>query len=120
VNTHEDRAVDYVEHIVAAIDKINNYTSALDKGQFLRTDVVRDAVTWQLVVVGEASSKLVRQCPQFAAAHPEVRWRSAYDTRNRLAHGYATIEFNIVWEIVKKELPILRAQMQALLDSLQK
>jgi uncharacterized protein with HEPN domain len=120
LNTHEDRAVDYVEHIIAAIDKINQYTAGLDKAQFLAADVVRDAVVWQLVVIGEASSKLIRHCPQFTAAHPEVRWRSAYDTRNRLAHGYATIEFNIVWEIIKKELPALHAQMQALFGSLLK
>jgi uncharacterized protein with HEPN domain len=72
------------------------------------------------VVIGEASNKLKRQCPLFTAAHPEVAWKSAYDTRNKLAHGYATIELEIVWQIVTKELPILRAQMQALLDSLQK
>jgi uncharacterized protein with HEPN domain len=118
LNTHEDRAVDYVEHIIGAIDRIEIYTSGLDEAQFLANGLVQDGVIRQLLVIGEASNRLARQCPEFSAAHPEVKWRSAYETRNKLVHGYATIDLDIVWKIVVKELKPLRAQMQALLDNL--
>jgi uncharacterized protein with HEPN domain len=120
LNTHEERAPDYVEHIIAAIDRINTYVSGMDESQFLRNALVQDGVLRQLLVVGEASNRLMRQCPMFTSAHPQVAWRSAYDTRNVIVHGYTDINLEVVWSIVVDELPNFRAQMQDLLDSLPK
>ena len=120
MNTHEERAPDYVEHIIGAIDRIKTYVSGMDERQFLANALVRDGVLRQLLVIGEASNRLMRHCPAFAAAHPEVAWRSAYDTRNVIVHLYTDIDLEVVWSIVEKELPTFRAQMQALLDNLQK
>jgi uncharacterized protein with HEPN domain len=119
LNTHEDRAIDYVEHIIGAIDQIGTYTVGLDAAQFIANRLVQDGVIRQLLVVGEASSRLMRQCPVFTAMHPEVAWKSAYDTRNLLVHGYTDIELDVVWGIVVDELPTMREQMQRLLDGLQ-
>ena len=81
--------------------------------------LVQDGVIRQLLAIGEASNRLMRQCPGFTAAHPEVAFRSAYDTRNVLVHLYTDIDLEVVWRIVQKELPTLHAQMQAVLDGLQ-
>jgi uncharacterized protein with HEPN domain len=94
LNTHEDRAVDYVEHIIGAIDQIRVYTAGLQEAQFMANRLVQDGVIRQLLVVGEASNRLTRQCPAFTAAHPEVAWKSAYDTRNLLVHGYTDIDLD--------------------------
>jgi uncharacterized protein with HEPN domain len=82
--------------------------------------LVQDAVIRQLLVVGEASNRLRRQCPVFTAANPEVAWKSAYDTRNLLVHGYTDIDLDVVWGIVVDELPNMREQMQRLLDGFRK
>ena len=118
MNNHEDRAVDYVEHIVGAIDQIQAYAAGLQKAQFMANHLVQDGVIRQLLVIGEASNRLIRQCPKFTASHPEVAWKSAYDTRNQLVHGYTDIDLDVVWGIVVKELPAMRMQMQRLLDGL--
>jgi uncharacterized protein with HEPN domain len=120
LNTHEQRAPDYVEHIVDAIDRIGTYVTGFDERRFLANLLVQDGVLRQLMVIGEASNRLMRQCPAFTAAHPEVAWRSAYDTRNVIVHGYTDINLEVVWSIVVDELPGFRTRMQALLDSLQK
>jgi uncharacterized protein with HEPN domain len=120
LNTHEERAPDYVEHIAGAIDQINVYVLGVSQAQFFDDRLIQDGVLRQLMVIGEACSKLLRQCPAFTASHPEVAWRSAYDTRNVLVHLYTDIDLEVVWKIVREELPLLRRQMQALLDSLQK
>jgi uncharacterized protein with HEPN domain len=120
LNPHEDRAVDYVEHIIGAIDQIQTYTAGIQEAEFRANHMVQDAVIPQLLVVGEASNRLIRQCPAFTAAHPEVAWKSAYDTRNLLVHGYTDIRLDVVWGIVVDELPTMCAQMQRLLDGFQK
>jgi uncharacterized protein with HEPN domain len=120
LNTHEERAPDYIEHIIGAIDQIKTYVLSMDDTQFFANALVQDGVLRQLLVIVEASNRLMPHCPVFTRAHPEVAWRSAYDTRNVIVHLYTDIDLEVVWSIVEKELPTLRAQMQALLDNLKK
>jgi len=44
-------------------------------------------------------------CEDFRDQHPEIPWDSIASTRNRLAHGYIDVELDIIWTIVKKDLP---------------
>jgi uncharacterized protein with HEPN domain len=43
-------------------------------------------------IIGEASRNIERNCPEFAAAHPELPLIVAYEMRNALAHGYFRVD----------------------------
>ena len=65
-------------------------------------------------VIGEASRNIERDCPDFAAAHPDLPLSFAYEMRNALAHGYFKVDFGIVWKTIENDLPDLRQKVQAL------
>jgi uncharacterized protein with HEPN domain len=44
-----------------------------------------------------------------------VPWQLAADMRNKLIHGYDIIEFGIVHDTVKQDLPQVVAQLDAIL-----
>jgi uncharacterized protein with HEPN domain len=69
----------------------------------------RDAVAMNLLVIGESAARLPVVIRDL---EPEIDWRAAIDLRNRIAHGYASISFSIVWPIVVVELPGLRAAVE--------
>lgn len=69
-------------------------------------------------VIGEASRNLERNCPRFAAAHPELPLVIAYEMRNALAHGYFKVDLEIVWKTLRNDLPGLRRQVEDLLKAL--
>jgi uncharacterized protein with HEPN domain len=46
--------------------------------------------------------------------HPQVPWGFAYEMRNALAHGYFTVDLDIVWTTVTSDLPGLKAQLALL------
>jgi uncharacterized protein with HEPN domain len=46
--------------------------------------------------------------------HPSVPWQLAADMRNKLIHGYDLIEFAVVYDTVKDDLPPLVEQLDAL------
>jgi uncharacterized protein with HEPN domain len=48
----------------------------------------------------------------FTAAHPELPLAFAYQMRNAVAHGYFKVDFEIVWETIHRDLPVLHAQIQ--------
>jgi uncharacterized protein with HEPN domain len=60
-----------------------------------------------LIIIGEASTKIMDQYPDFAAAHSQVPWRSMRGMRNRIAHGYFDINLDVVWDTIQSALPDL-------------
>ncbi|MGI8550294.1 MAG: HepT-like ribonuclease domain-containing protein [Dehalococcoidia bacterium] len=44
---------------------------------------------------------------------PEIPWRSITDFRNRLAHGYLDVKPERVWDVIIRQLPILKYVVEA-------
>ncbi|MBN9473034.1 MAG: hypothetical protein ABS43_13290 [Bordetella sp. SCN 67-23] len=114
----QQRLVDYLTHIVEAIERINYYTGGMDEGTFLRDQLVQDAVIRNFEIIGEASNNIEKRYPEFAAAHPELPLSFAYQMRNALAHGYFKVDFEIVWKTVQRSLPGLLVQIREALTSI--
>lgn len=110
-----ERTALFLGHIVDAIDRIDNYVNGLDESGFLQNRLVQDAVIRNLEVIGEACSNVRRRDPAFAAAHSDVPWGGAIGNRNVLSHGYFSIDYALVWNTIKGDLPSLRRTVAALL-----
>jgi uncharacterized protein with HEPN domain len=55
----ESRLLDYLEHILQAVERIQDYTEDLEEVTFLKEEMVQDAVIRNLEVIGEASRNIV-------------------------------------------------------------
>ena len=102
------RVGDYVDHMLNAIERIGRYTQGMTDSTFLADELVQDAVIRNLEIVGEAARNIERDHPEFAAAHPDVPWEEMYLMRNRVAHGYFSVDLGIVWQTLQRELPNLQ------------
>jgi uncharacterized protein with HEPN domain len=94
----------YLADIRDAVEKILRYTSG-GRDEFFADSMRQDAVIRNLEVMGEAVRKVSTDTRE---AHPEVPWRQIAATRDRVIHGYFTVDLEIIWEIVETELPRLR------------
>jgi len=74
----------------------------------------QQAVILNLVIIGEAATKLLKDYSKFLDLHPAVPWRSMKGMRNRIAHGYFDIDLDVVWETVQTALPQLLEQLPAI------
>ena len=108
------RIADYLQHILEAIDNIQDYTAGMDLDAFMADRKTRDAVIRNLEVIGEACNNVAKNHPAFASEHPEVPWGFAYEMRNALSHGYFTVDHAIVWQTIQQDLPKLKSQIRAL------
>lgn len=112
----EQRLDDYLAHIREAAQDALVFVEGLQIEEFLEDKRTQQAVIMSLVILGEASTKVMDKYPEFAAAHPDVPWRSMRTMRNRIAHGYFDINLEIVWQTVKSALPdllgVLPSQIQ--------
>ena len=109
------RVPDYLGHIVDAIDRVLRYTEGLDESAFIENEMIQDAVVRNVEIVGEAAKNIQRVDPSFAAGHSEVPWQQMYTMRNRLSHGYDTVDYEIVWNLIQEDLPNLQRLVKATL-----
>ena len=105
------RDLDYVRDMLLAARKIQVFTSGLTMAQFVNDERTHLAVIRLLEIIGEAAGKV---SASYRNTHPEVPWRAATDTRNRLIHGYREVRLSIVWRTVTEDIPTLIAQLEPL------
>jgi uncharacterized protein with HEPN domain len=77
----------------------------LDADRVLNLALVR-----LLEIVGEAAAKVT---PEARARYPVIPWAGIVGLRNRLIHGYDSVDFDVLWRIVESDLPSLVAVLSA-------
>ena len=102
-----DRLRDYLEHMRQAAANACSFVAGMEKAGFDGDKRTQQAVVMSLIILGEAATKVMDQHADFAAAHPQVPWRSMRGMRNRMTHGYFDINLDVVWETVQNALPDL-------------
>jgi len=63
-------------------------------------------------IVGEAAGRVSRTGQ---AIYPEIPWREVIGMRNRLIHGYDSVDLNILWDTIELDLPPLISQLEKIL-----
>ena len=111
------RISEYLGHILQAIQRIGSYTDDMSEVAFLENKMVQDAVIRNIEILGEAARNIERYHPEFASKHSEIPWEDIYLMRNRVAHGYFSVDFEIVWKSIQKDLPELQQQISKLQTS---
>ena len=109
------RAMDDLGRIVEAIDRIHRYVQYLTEQGFLADEKTQDAVVRNFEVLVEAAHNIESHHAAFSQAHADVPWALMYTMRNRVAHGYFKVDYELVWKTIHADLPELRSQVAALI-----
>jgi uncharacterized protein with HEPN domain len=100
-----------IDHASEAIDMLG-----LQSIEELRDNRMLQLALVQLIeIVAEAASRVP---VGILEANPSIPWQLAAD-RNKLIHGYDVVEYAIVYDTVKEDLPPLVQQLETLLPDFQ-
>lgn len=110
------RVTDYLGHILEAIQLASSYVDGLEYDGFLADRRTQQAVILNIVVIGEAATRLAAEHPEFTQRFSDVPWKSMRGMRNRMAHGYFDIDLAIVWQTVHTSLPELASRLIEIQD----
>jgi uncharacterized protein with HEPN domain len=113
VNPRNNRDVEWMTDMLNAIEKIERYTSGVDLDGFLADDEKQDAVLRRLEILGEAT----KQISEFTRnKYPEVRWRAIAGLRDVITHQYFGLSYDKIWNVVIKDIPVLKSQLNYIFD----
>lgn len=102
-----------LHHILASINRVSRYTEGKTYEDLQADDMMYYAVVKNIEIMGEAANMLTRE---FQTAHPETPWKMVKGMRNYIVHEYFQIDSAVVWDVVKRELPTLRQQIEKYLS----
>lgn len=88
-----------------------DFVAGLNEAGFRASKLHQAAVVRCIEVVGEAAARI---SPGFKAGHPDIPWPLLVGMRNRLIHDYGRISLDIVWQVVRDDLPALAARLRPL------
>lgn len=103
---------DYLEEILDAALAAGEFVQGMSSDQFAADLKTRYAVVRALEIVGEATKNVEAA---YRDSHPEIPWRLMAGMRDRLIHGYATVDYQVVWQTVTCDLPTVVPLLRAIL-----
>lgn len=95
---------EYLRHILESARYALSHVEGLTLEEFLASTITQDAVLHRLSMIGEAAKWVSSEAK---AAMPEVEWRRMIGMRNFVVHEYWSVDLNITWDTVHKQLPPL-------------
>lgn len=101
------RLADYLDHMTEAATDACGFVQGFDRQSFAADKRTQQAVIMNMIILGEAATKIMDQHPAFVQRHATVPWRAMRGMRNRIAHGYFEIDLDVVWDTVQLALPAL-------------
>jgi len=107
MSKREDASV--IQDINEAIDRIILYTSGMEYDEFLHDNKTQDAVIRNIEILGEAVKLLSDETKD---KYPNIPWKDIAGTRDKLIHDYFGVNIDIVWDIVRNEIPSLFVQFK--------
>ena len=103
----------YLIHITECIERIEHYT-APGRDAFVADTMIQDAVLRNLHTLSESTQRL---SDSLKDQHYEVDWASIAAFRNVIVHDYLGIDLSRIWDVLERDLPVLRRAVALILES---
>lgn len=102
----------FLEHILDEIHFLMQETSGVDFVEFMNNELLKRASARSLEIIGEAAKNLSLN---FRKKHNDIEWKKIAGLRDKIIHVYFGVNWDIVWDVIKKKLPELESKLKAAL-----
>ncbi len=106
----------YIKHILDSIDAITDFSQGMDKSELKTNRMKRSAIVREIEIIGEAAKNVSSDTKN---KHSQVKWKEIVGTRDKMIHHYFGVDADIVFSIVKSDIPILKKELMKILDSME-
>ena len=105
----------FLEHILEAINLIEEYIKDKKKSDFLESKQLQDSVIRRIEIIGEA----IKNIPSdFKDSHENIPWKEITGMRDILIHQYFGVDLELTWEAIKVDLPKLKKSIISIINEL--
>ena len=110
---------DLLQTLIAWGERCARVIEGMTKSDFMKNETAQLAAQKCIEAMGECANKILKLHPEFAAGNPELELLEVYQMRNRLAHGYESVNLTTVWNTSRDDVPSLINLAASALDRLE-
>lgn len=104
-----------LDEIAAASRRATDIASRYTAEELTDSLDARDALLWNLTVVGEATGQL---SSALRDGYPEVPWSQPVRLRNRIVHGYWSVDLDVIHAVALQDLPDFATRVAGIAEGL--
>ena len=99
----DEKEAKYLLDAAEACRSIIEFVEDKSISDYKQDKLLRSAVERQFEILGEALNTLDDLAPRYRWEYPEIG--NIIGMRNRIIHGYDTVDDDIVWDAIKNHIP---------------
>lgn len=107
--------IERLYHIIDAINSIEDFTKDIDYDSYINDFKLRLALVKLLEIIGEASNGISEETQK---NFTDIEWIILKSIRNILVHEYFGIDYDIIWDSIKNNIPDLKEKINRIISNL--
>lgn len=105
----------FVQHILDSINAIEKFSKNMKREKLISNRLKQSAIIREIEIIGEAAKSISKSLKN---KHREIEWKEIVGTRDKLIHHYFGVDLDIVWDIIKINLPDLKEKISKIKEEI--
>ena len=105
--------IEFLNHIKKECEYLLKSSTNFSEDDFYKDETLQSAFTRSLEIIGEASKRVNLD---FKLKYNSVAWSDMARTRDKIIHHYDGVDYELIWDIVKTNIPELQHQLEQIIN----
>jgi len=107
----------YLSDILKAFEAIETFVEGQSIEDFKKDDKTSSAVIRKFEIIGEAAKQIPDNIKN---EYPSIPWREMAGMRDKLIHFYFGVNYELLWQTIKKRIPKIKPVITQILQDFTK